>query len=245
MSEELILNSKQIAELEKFNTPTICNAIESFKIRPNTEGFMGPDIKCMIPYTKPIAGYAVTAKISAVSPPTDKQKKLTDPYYKILDQYKIPTIAVIEDLDQNPIGSFWGEVNSSIHMVFNCLGVITNGGVRDIKEAEAIGFRYFASNILVSHAYVHLVEINCPVEIGGLLVKPGDLLHADIHGVALIPHEISSTLAVACKEVMEAEAIVIKECQKRIGKGIKIDYLQKLRTQMYELRDKKRVEDLN
>ena len=240
MSKKL-LNSKQLSELEKFDTPTICNAIESFKVRPNTEGFMKPDIKCIIPYTKPIVGYAVTAKISATSPPTDAQKKLTDPYYKILDRSKNPTIAVIEDLDQNPIGSFWGEVNSSIHMVFDCKGAITNGGVRDIKEAEAIGFRYFASNILVSHAYVHLEEIDCPVKVGGLLVRPGELLHADIHGVILIPHEISSILATACKEVMEAEAIVIKECQKRIGKGIKIDYLQKLRVKMYELRDKKRI----
>ena len=238
------LNSKltqiQLNELAQFDTPTICNAIESFQIKPNTEGFMGPEIKCIIPYNKPIVGYACTGKISATNPATDDQKKLVTPYYEKLAEDIIQKIAVLEDIDDRPIGSFWGGVNSSIHMVFNCNGVVTNGGVRDIEDARKIGFRYFASSVLVSHAYVHLTEINCPVRVGGMIINPGDLLHADIHGVLLIPGEIAGMLAKACREVIDAENIVIEECVKRKGLGIDIGYLQELRLKMYKFRDSKR-----
>jgi len=234
------LNTMQLNELAQFDSPTICNALESFHIRPNTEGFMGPEIKCIIPYPNPIVGYAVTGKISATNPATEEQKKLVTPYYELLDKYDYPKIAVLEDTDERPVGSFWGSVNSSIHMVFNCNGVITNGGVRDLEEAKKIGFRYFASSTLVSHVYVHLTEIDCPVNVGGLKVRPGDLLHADIHGVVLIPNEVASKLAEACREVINAENIVIEECKKRKGIGIEIEYLQKLRKKMYDLRDKRR-----
>lgn len=235
-----ILTKDQLNELKKFDTPTICNTIESFNVRKNTEGFMKPEIKCIIQYKEPVIGYAFTAKISATSPATDEQKQLSTPYYKKLSEFAAPIIMVIEDIDKEPIGSFWGGVNASIHMALGCIGVITNGGVRDLAETEKIGFRYFASNVLVSHAYVHITEIECSVNVGGLKIEPGDLLHADRHGVALIPHKIAPELAQACREVQEAENIVIDECNKRIGKGIDISYLQELRQKMYKLRDRKR-----
>lgn len=235
-----LLTKFQLEELKKYDTPTICNTIDSFNIRKNTEGFMRPDIKCIIPYKEAIIGYALTAKISATCPATDDQKKLSIPYYKMLSEIKVPKIMVIEDIDKEPIGSIWGEVNASIHMAHGCLGVVTNGGVRDLRDVQKLGFRYFASSVFVSHGYVHLVEIGRPVNVGGLKIEPGDLLHADIHGVALIPHQIAPRLAQACREVQEAENILIKECKKRIGKGIDVYYLQELREKMYKLRDRKR-----
>jgi 4-hydroxy-4-methyl-2-oxoglutarate aldolase len=235
-----VLTKSQLDELKKFDTPSICNTIESFNVRLNTEGFMKPEIKCIIQYNEPIVGYAFTARISASGPATDEQKLLSNPYFKKISELAVPIIMVIEDMDKEPIGSYWGGVNASIHMALGCVGVITNGGVRDLEETEKIGFRYFASNVLVSHAYVHLTEIECSVNVGGLKIGPGDLLHADRHGVTMIPHEIAPELAQACLEVQEAENIVIEECQKRIGKGIDIEYLQGLRQKMYKLRDRKR-----
>lgn len=241
MSAEELLNIGQLDELKEFDSPTVSNAIESFKIRPNTEGFMKPEIKSIIKYDEPVIGYACTAKISSIEPATTEQKQLTTPYFKKILEVKVPVLAVIEDTDPEPVGSFWGGVNSSIHMALGCMGIITSGGVRDLVDAEEIKFRYFAKEILVSHANVHLTEIDCNVNIGGLSINPGDLLHADMHGVVLIPHEIAPRVAAACREVIEAEKIVIEGCQKRIGKGIDIDYLQKLRQEMYRLRDRNRT----
>ena len=237
------LEADQLEELAQFATPTVSNAIESFNVRRDTEGYMRPSVKSILQYEKPIVGYAQTAKISAAEPPEDQEKKqeLTTQYLTNLYESPAPTISVIEDTDGEPIGSFWGDVNASIHLALGCKGVVTNGGVRDLDDVKELGFRFFAQEVLVSHAYVHIVDVDSPVEVGGLEVRPGDLLHADKHGVLAVPHEIAPELPEACREVEEAEDIVIDECKKKIGKEkIEIDRLQALRQKMYEHRDQVR-----
>jgi regulator of RNase E activity RraA len=112
---------------------------------------------------------------------------------------------VIEDLDEPPgVGSFWGEVNANVFRALGCRGVITNGGVRDLSEMEALGFHAFSSVLSVSHAYVRVVEVGVPVQVGGLTVHPSDLLHGDRHGVVLVPTQVASQVPDAVRAV-EAE----------------------------------------
>jgi regulator of RNase E activity RraA len=147
-----------------------------------------------------------------------------------------PCIAVQQDVDDVPIGSFWGEVQVSTHKALGCSGVITNGGLRDLDEVQAMGFGYFASCVLVSHAYVHTIEFDMPVTVGGLVVRPGDLLHADKHGVVLIPEEIAPKIAEACRKVQYYEEPVIKGCKARFETGITIEELTGLRQEMAKRR---------
>lgn len=234
-----LLTGEQLEELVQFDSPTVSNAIESFNIRPRTEGFMGPQIKCIIPYDKPIVAYAATAKMSASKPATPQQRKMIIDYYRKVKEMASPTIAVIQDIDPVPIGSFWGDVHASIHKALGCVGAITNGGVRDIDGVKELGFRFFASCVLVSHAYDHIEEYDCPVEVGGLTIHPGDLLHADKHGVILIPHEIAPMLADACRKVQYYEEPVLRGCREKFEEGIEIDELIKLREEMARRRDEK------
>jgi regulator of RNase E activity RraA len=233
------LTAEELAELRNFDTPTISNAIERFNVRPFTEGFMGPEIKCILPCDKPIIGYACTAKISALKPPTEEQKELAMAYYAKVKETPFPTITVIEDIDPKPVGSFWGEVQGSIHKALGCIGVVTNGGVRDLDEVERLQFKYFASCVLVSHAYVHIEDYDCPVNIGGLTVRPGDLLHADKHGVILIPHEIAPALAEACRKAQWAEEPVIHGCRERFVTGVSLEELKAWRQEMARRRTAK------
>jgi len=232
-----LLSLREIEELKKFDTPTVANAIERFDIRLRTAGFMSPKIKSIIQYARPFVGYASTAKISAQKPATPEQKALIMEYYSYVQKTSAPTLTVIEDLDLGSVGSFWGEVNASIHIALGCVGVITNGGVRDLEEVERLNFGYFASCILVSHAYVHIEDFNCSVEVGDLTVNPGDLLHADKHGVISIPSEIASDLVEACRKVQYAEEPIIKNCQKRFNMGINIDDLRQWREEMTRRRN--------
>ncbi len=234
-----MLTKEQLEELREFDSPTVSNAIESFAVRPRTDGFMGPEIKCIIPYQKPMVGYACTAKMSALKPPTPEQEELIYAYYAKVKDTPSPTIAVIQDIDPSPIGSFWGEVHASIHKALGCVGTITNGGVRDLDEVKRLGFRYFASCVLVSHAYDHIEAYGCPVEIGGLVVHPGDLLHADKHGVVLIPHEIAPELALTCRKALYAEEPVIKGCQGKFDTGVEIEELRQWREEMKRRRTEK------
>jgi len=214
------LKEKCLKNLQKYDTPTIANAIEIFNVRSRIEGFMSPDIKPILATKKTIIGYASTAKISSLNPPKKNQKNLELQYYKtVRDAFK-PTIAVIEDIDFPPIGSYWGEIKVSIHKALGCIATITNGGVRDLKEVEKMSFGYFAKNVLVSHGYVNIINYNCPVKVGGLLIKPGDLLCADIHGVVSIPLSIAPKLAQICQKIQYSEKPVLEKCQQYFTHGL-------------------------
>ncbi len=204
------LSSDQLAALRAWPSPAIANAIETFNIRSRAYGFMSPDILCRFPAMEPIAGYAATCKIRAGIPPGDDPETQAAPdWWAHIESIPEPRIIVIQDLDQPPLGSFWGEVNGNIHKALGAIGLVTDGGVRDLDEVEELGFQFFSREILVSHAYVHIVEIGRPVTVGGLTVSPGDLLHGDKHGVVQIPHEIAPEVAAAAQAVEDRERVII------------------------------------
>jgi regulator of RNase E activity RraA len=214
-----MLAAQHIEELKKFDTPTISNGIEFFGIRPRNEGFTNPSIHKVFSNDKRIVGYACTAKISALKPPTDPQKKLQDLYYAKVKDAPKPTITVIEDVDPQPIGAFWGEVQVTLHRSLGCVAVITNGGVRDLDEVKNLDFEYFSNCLLVSHVFVHVEAVDCLVTVGGLTVRPCDLIHADKHGAIVIPAEVAPYLAEACRAAQDAEGSVLHNCRKHFPKG--------------------------
>lgn len=215
------LNREELKEISRWSTCSIANGIELFNIRPRSEGFMLPEIRCIFPELGPMIGYAVTAVISAESP---AGRRIEPPvWWEEILKVPEPRIAVIHDLDRPVIGSFWGEVNANIHKALGCVGAVTDGSVRDLEEVRKEGFHFFSSCISVSHAYVHLVEVGIPVKVGGLLVKPGDLIFGDQHGVLSIPTEIARDVSRAAQLVEDWERPVIDYCK---SKAFSIEGLQ-------------------
>jgi len=240
IGECAVLTREQLEQLAQFDTPTISNAVEFFNLRPKTQGFMSPEIKSMLPIEKPMVGYACTVKVSASNSPTSEQMAMWMDYYKKIHENQGPVIAVVQDIDPVPVGSFWGEVNATTHKALGCIGTITQGGVRDLNEVNNFRFGYFASCILVSHAYIHIEEFDCPVEVGGMTVYPGDLIHADKHGAIVIPKEIAPKLAEACRMAAYAEEPVIWGGRKAIESGQKVD-LEELRQWRSEMMNRKKA----
>ncbi|MCA1553190.1 MAG: RraA family protein, partial [Chloroflexi bacterium] len=136
------LTAAQLAELQKFATPSISNGIETFDVRPRNRGFMNPSIRCQFPEMAPMVGYAFTAKIRAAYQ-AERPRSVSEYRRAVLAAPK-PTIVVIQDIDTEPMGAFWGEVNSNIHKALGAIGTVTNGGVRDLNEVRALGFHFFA-----------------------------------------------------------------------------------------------------
>lgn len=203
-----MLTAEQLGELRAISTPTLCNAIETFGVRPRDRGFMDHTIVCRFPELGPMVGYAVTAQIRSGRP---DGKEVA--YREVWDEFeKIPRpwVVVIEDLDHyRPAGSFWGEVNAATYAALGAVGAVTNGGVRDLAEVRRSGFHFFSSCVLVSHAYVHVVAVGTPVNVGGLIVRPGDLLHGDEHGVTSVPLDVAASLPSRCAEIEKAERELI------------------------------------
>ena len=203
-----LLTADELAALRAITTPTVCNAIETFKVRLRNEGFMDSTIQCRFPELGAMVGYAVTITIRASVPP---EHEIPGPeVWAEMDKVPKPWVVVVDDLDYpRPVGSYWGEVNASVYKALGAVGTVTNSGVRDLSEVRATGFHFFSSCVLVSHAYVHVVDVGGPVTVCGLTVHPGDLLHGDEHGVTSIPLEIARDLPKAAQELEARERKLI------------------------------------
>jgi regulator of RNase E activity RraA len=194
--------------LKRYDSPTLSNAIETFAIRPRDEGYMSMEIRCIFPDLEPMVGYAATGTIRARGQTAHGDQTAL---YQHVRDVPGPRVVVVQDLDEPAgHGSLWGEVNATIFGALGCVGCVTDGCVRDLKEARAMGFQFFARGPGVSHAYVRVESAGEPVSVGGLRVSPGDLIHADQHGVLLIPREIAGELPVAAERVIATEQSLLR-----------------------------------
>ena len=209
------LTPEDLAALARYDAPTVANAIETFDIRPRNAGFMRPEIRCLFPKLGVMVGYAVTARIRAAQPPAEGEKIASNfDWWNLVLQTPRPRVVVIQDLDDPPaVGSFWGEVQANIHKALGAIGTVTDGGVRDLNEVGPLGFHFFARHVVVSHAYVHMVDFGDPVEVGGLTVRTGDVIHADRHGAQVVPLEVARQVPAAAEGVFARERRIIGYCK--------------------------------
>jgi regulator of RNase E activity RraA len=203
-----------LTELAGFDTPTICNALEIVAPERRGFGFTVEPLQCLYPTLKPIVGFARTATIRSVQPQAiaaEDARELRLAYYRYVGEGgPRPAISIIQDLDGNRagFGSFWGEVNSHLHRGLGCLGVVTDGSVRDL-DANASGFQMLCRMVVPSHAYVHTVDFGNPVTVAGMYVASGDLVHADRHGAVVIPKTVAAKIAAAATLIARREAVLI------------------------------------
>ena len=202
--------------LRKVSSPSIANAIETFNVRARNQGQMSSAIKTLFPTLGPLVGYAVTAIIRAEQAPQHGHRASTFAWWDYVLSIPAPRVVVVHDLDDpRGQGAQWGEVQANIHKALGCVGVVTDGSVRDLDEVRALGFQFAAAHVSVSHAYVHMVDFGLPVKVGGLWVQPGDLIHADQHGVLTIPSDIAPRVAEAVAKVEADERKIITLCQSK------------------------------
>jgi regulator of RNase E activity RraA len=199
--------------LQQVDTPTVCNAIEVAQGKRGFDAFTRGTMQASDPQAPAIVGYARTAKISAQRPsddPVDVVKARRKAYYQHMSNGKQPSIAVVEDVDFPAcVGAFWGEINTTVHKGFGVKGALTNGVMRDLGDLPA-GFPVIAGSIGPSHVFVHVTEIGEPVNIFGLTVKDGDLVHADRHGALVIPGDVIDQLHEAITKLLATEKLVLE-----------------------------------
>ncbi len=208
------LTAEQVTALRALSSPTVANAIETFRVRPREVGNLSPQIRALFPELGPIVGYAVTALIRAEVGPAEGHRASTYAWWDYVETIPAPRIIVMHDLDDpRGQGAFWGEVQANIHKALGCIGVITDGSIRDMEEAQLLGFQFCAAHVSVSHANVHLVDFGLPVKVGGVWIHPADLIHADRHGAVTIPAEIAAEIAGAAARLGAEERQIIDICQ--------------------------------
>lgn len=212
---QALVTTSQLAELQRLDSCSVSNAIETFKVRMRNTGFADSSIRCMFEGFPPMVGYAATARLRSGEPPMEGRSfhDRTD-WWKSILKIPAPRVVVLEDMDRRPgLGAFVGDVHAAILKALGCVGYVTNGAVRGLPAVREMGFHLFAGNIAVSHAYAHIFDIGSPIELAGMQVHPGDLLHGDRHGVLTIPHEVAAGIPAAAAKQLEKERRVIEVCR--------------------------------
>lgn len=205
---------EDLERLKRFDTCTVSNAIESLNVRPRNEGFVRGTAECRFPKLPPVAGYAVTGTIRSAMPPIQGRCYYDRiEWWRYLVSVPAPRIVVMRDEDDPPgTGALFGEIHARICAALDCVAYVTNGAVRDLPAIERLGFQLFAGNLSVSHAYAHIIDFGQPVEIGGMRIKSGDLLHGDMHGIQSIPGGILDRLPAVAQEVLAGEHELFRMC---------------------------------
>ena len=211
------LTEVQLALLGKADSPTVANVIELFEAQSRVVGYSNATLKAIYPSLPPAVGYAVTATFRSAYPATtwkaaDGAKAGYGGMPQLIEDgmgIPEPRIIVFQDLDEPAISATYGEMMVTAFQTFGFVGLITSGAARDIEQVRALNFPCWASGTIVSHGYNHFLASNVPVNVGGLSVQPGDLIHADANGVVNIPHTIAPMVADLCAPYMEAENLIL------------------------------------
>jgi 4-hydroxy-4-methyl-2-oxoglutarate aldolase len=210
-----LLTEGELDALRQFDTCMVANAIETFNVRLHNTGFTNASIRCMFEDASPMVGYAATARLRSGEPPMvgNTFHDRADFWNSIL-QIPPPRILVLEDKDNPPgRGAFVGDMHAAILKALGCIGYVTNGAVRELAAVRAMGVQLFAGNVAVSHAYAHIFDLGASITVGGMEVRPGDLLHGDRHGVLTIPAEIAGVIPAVAAEIQKEEQRVINFCR--------------------------------
>ena len=210
---EINITSDDLALLTKWDTPTICNALEEIIPERRGDGFTTTHLFSLDPALPPICGFARTATIQAAAPSLETNEQMAAKrasYYEYVAAAPAPTVVVIQDIDSQPgVGAFWGEVQTNIHKRLGVLGAVTNGSFRDVPDS-ARGFNLIGGKVGPSHAFVHLVDIDCQVTVFGLTAKTNDIIHADQHGAVHIPLAAVKQIPAVVDLISRREAIILK-----------------------------------
>jgi len=215
LSAESVLTEEELDALRQFDTCMISNAIETFDARLRNTGFADASIRCVFEDASPLVGYAVTARLRSGDPPIvgGSYRDQGELWNRILAM-PAPRILVLQDMDRTPgRGAFVGDMHAAILQALGCIGYVTNGAVRELPAVRAMGFELFAGSLAVSHAYSHIFEVGATVTVGGMEVRPGDLLHGDRHGILTVPRKIAAQVPRAARDLQQAEKRIIDFCR--------------------------------
>lgn len=199
-----------LEQLRRFDTPTICNVIELFEVRPRTAGYMDARIQACFHDLPPMVGFAATATFRAAAPPRGDGYASTETQVARFAELSGPPVVVFQDLDSPAVAATFGEVMCSTYRAFGAVGIITSGAGRDLDQVRALDFPAFTGGTICSHGYNHILQIHVPVHVGGLVVQPNDLLHGDRNGVTTIPPEIAAEVAQVGDAFVAAEQVILE-----------------------------------
>ena len=207
------MQEHELEKLRQVDSATVCNVIELFEIRPRNRGFMTREIRAVFPDLPPMVGFACTATVRTYAQPPERAIPTAPDFVSRFAEAPGAPVAVLQNLDSGGSAALFGDVMCNSFKAFGAVGLVTDGPGRDYAGIAPLDFPVFCDGCVSSHGYNHMLDLQTPVQIGGISVSPGELLHGDANGVTTIPLEIAADVADACVEFAAAEQVIIDVSQ--------------------------------
>jgi len=205
-AREPALSRTHLEFLRSVDSPTIANAIERFDVRDRTEGYIGGTVRCQFPALGTMVGQAVTVTMSSQRGPAASR----DGYWRMWEALAAapsPSVLVVQDVSGTPTRcAYIGEVMATLADRLGCVGFVTDGGVRDLGEVEALGLHVFSTQVVVSHGNFEILDVDSDVTLDGQVVRSGDILHGDRNGIVIVPQDVLEELRSVADDIRANEA---------------------------------------
>ena len=197
-----------IEQLRRFDTPTVLNVVELFDVRPHHHGYLNGSVRALFPELPPMVGFAFTATYTGTSP---GQGIALGEMVEAFPAVPEPRVIVYQSLDSPPAAAIFGDISCSVFKQLGCAGLVTDGAGRDLELIRPLAFPCFASSVIASHGYARATAVGVPVNVAGQEIRPGDLLHGDANGVAVVPLDIAAVVARTCGSMQTAESSLLRK----------------------------------
>jgi regulator of RNase E activity RraA len=199
-----------IEYLRSVDSPTLSNAIELLKVRPRERGFTPLQIRCLFPEMGTMCGYAVTAQVETATTMEPFRLETFVELYQLVEKAPKPAVIVFQEIGGfGDFAAHAGEVMSTFFTRLGAIGLLSDCGVRDLVEVRRLGFHYFARGSVASHANFRIARVGVPVQVCGMVVNPGDVIHGDENGVISVPPVDLGALKDAVETVRRKEKTVM------------------------------------
>ena len=214
---------KVLEELKNFDTPTITNAVGSYPNDPKCltiynawrgKWYTDQTLKCMYPELGRRVGYVVTAVYGPVDPSAKSKYTLYDIFKAIENSPKPVILAIKQDFppEMKGINGLSGGMMMSSFRALGTEGVLSDGPSRDLDEVRNFDIQYMLTGVTPGHGDFEIRAVNVPVDICGMDLMPGDIVHMDENGACKFPADRAEDVLESCRRFSEAEG----DKQKRI-----------------------------
>ena len=155
-------------------------------------------------------GYAVTATVDSMTPSRRQSREPMMRLWEAVAAAPKPAVLVFKDISpRNSHSCHCGDVMANTAHALGAIGLVTDGGIRDLEGVRPLGFQYFAPGMTPAHGRFQVVDVNLPVVVSEVEVLPGDLIHGDENGVVKIPLEIADRVPQSAAEIAAQEQDMI------------------------------------